>query len=342
MRWYKNMRNFGHGVIVGFLCFAIVACVSTGSRQSKQDFVVSVHTPEGPPAPMALALAKSVVLELARRGYAASLAGDGKGVNASDFVLKGQAETLDASHAPRVASVSWVLLDRDHEEIAFLRQSVNGSADAWAYGSPAMIRVIGEETAANLSPFLGDLPLSQANQQDKKVSDNVELSLDYLIVGQGSTNPAVPETPTASTVAPLPTPPSPPPPVSTNETGERSFGLWIDMVTGAPGNGNEALTVALIDMLEGLELPFARTPGMASHFIQGVVDVAVRDATTEHVTIVWVVRDPSGKEIGRVTQRNDVARGVLYQAWQDTAKFAAKGGVEGIAAILERDLGKQP
>ncbi|MBT4889782.1 MAG: hypothetical protein HON65_09540 [Rhodospirillales bacterium] len=321
------MKNFSHVVIVAFLGFALASCASVKTQQSAPPPSVSVNLPNGPPAPMALALARSVVLELKRWGYASHLAGEG----AADFVLRGKAEELDASQAPRVATISWVLLDQTQEEVGFLHQSVNGSPDAWAYGSPAMIRIIGEETAANLSPFLGELPNVQAQQeaQPEQQDDKVVLSLDTVNDKESQTEPDV---------TPLPSPPNPPAPVSSGNTGERQFGLWIDMVTGAPGNGNEALTVALIDMLEALELPFAKTPGMASHYIQGVVDVAVRDATTEHVTIVWVVRDPAGDEIGRVTQRNDITRGVLHQAWQDTAKYAAQGGVEGIAAILERDL----
>lgn len=290
---------------------------------------------------MAKALNKSVVRELIRRGYSA-VASEDKTNRKKGFDLTGQTEVLDGSHAPRVAAISWVLLDQDQNEVAFLRQSVQGSRDAWAYGSPSMIKAIGEETAANLSPFLGGpkLMIVEIVQQNQEPAEQIEIVETPIVA------PSTVQTTSVPLELLLPAPPLPPPlklppaPValSAEDVAKRPFGLWIDEVTGAPGDGNRSLTYALIDMLAVMELPFARTPGIASHYIQGVVDVVALDATTEHVTIIWVVKGPGGEEIGRVTQRNDIARGTLHQAWRDTANFTAQGGVEGIAAILERDL----
>jgi len=71
------------------------------------------------------------------------------------------------------------------------------------------------------------------------------------------------------------------------------------------------------------------------------VDVSVLDATTEHVTILWVVSNAEGKELGRITQRNDIARGTLHQNWGKTAQYAAMGGADAVLAIIERDLTKE-
>ncbi len=352
------------------LSFGLVSCVSnqTIKQEAQPEPLVSVYEPVGPPPPMAKALAISVVKELTKRGFPAQLA-DPSLSNNPGYDLTGTAETLDPANAPRVAAISWVLMGEDQVEIAFLRQSVNGSADAWAYGSPPLIQTIGAETAANLSPFLrGPEPPIRSETTTASLpqptKDTTTYSLEEFFPKTPSQTPdqtpgqtpdqitqpqQQKQQPTSAELTEqtsvLPPPPAaPPPPVNSANSpvdGKvRQFGVWVDEVSGAPGDGNRALTLALIDRLDFIELPFARTPSLASHYIQGVVDVAVKDASSEHVTIIWVVLNAVGEEIGRVSQRNDIVRGTLHQAWSDTAKFAAEGGVEGISAILERDLNK--
>lgn len=303
---------------------------------------------------MAGLLAQSVVDALIRRGYAArveSAASTGK-TNA-DFHISGTAEALDAIHAPTVAALRWVLLDGTGREVAYLTQGVRGSPESWTYGSPAMLRIVGEEAAADFSAFLGQPPNAPAVMvvADQSGDSSVESSGESPSIPLGQINDdSMPEAPlnasattsTSTSVSPsLPTPPIPPPlPVTSGRSNMRDFGLWLDEVTGAPGDGNEALTQAIYGDLTRSKLPFAMTPGLASHYLQGVVDVAVLNASQEHVTIVWVVSNADGDEIGRVTQRNDIARGSLHGEWGDTAVYAARGGFEGVLSILERDLEK--
>lgn len=284
---------------------------------------VVILAPEGPADPMADALATAVADALVRRGYEARFAdaGNVQGMNA-DMVVSGRAEALDSTHAPTVAALYWILRNGTGREIAYLTQGVRGNPTSWEYGSPELLNIVGEEAAADLSVFLGDPPRPPIMAATVLPEDNPEV---------------IPETPTV--VAPVPAPPAPPPlPATDNSTIKRNFGLWLDEVTGAPGNGNAALTQAIYEGLRKNKLPFAMTPGLASHYVQGVVGVEELSATTEHITIVWVVSNAGGKEIGRITQRNDISRGSLHGEWGDTAYYVAQGGLEGVLAILERDL----
>ncbi len=129
-----------------------------------------------------------------------------------------------------------------------------------------------------------------------------------------------------------------PAPVSRVDRRIAGLGVWIDEVTGAPGNGNRALTRALRRELEATSLPIAISVGAASHFIQGVVDVRVKDATSEHVSIIWIVLDSDGKELGRVSQDNTIPRGILHEDWGDIARYAAVGGADGVLSIIEYDI----
>jgi len=336
--------------------FGVMACVPNADRPVTATLEgdaaggVVIRSPKGPPGPMADLLAQSVAAALVQRGYVAHTEAEVVMNNAAAaYYVSGTAEAMEPVHAPTVAALHWILYDGTGKEIAYLTQGVRGNPDSWAYGSPAMLRIVGEEAAVDFSPFLGSPP----NIPVASVAVRQPVSGD----GTASTEPESQPQSQAQQLArinddgvltaqqpvialpPLPAPPTPPPlPVTTGLSGKRAFGLWLDEVTGAPGNGNAALTQAIYTDLKSHELPFALTPGLASHYIQGVVDVAVRSATQEHVTIVWVVSNAEGDEIGRVSQRNDIVRGSLHGDWGETAVYAAHGGLEGVLAILERDL----
>ena len=111
--------------------------------------------------------------------------------------------------------------------------------------------------------------------------------------------------------------------------------LWVDEVTGAPGDGNRALTREIIRLIGDSGLMFARSPGTADYFVTAIVDVSVIDTQREIVEIVWRVTDRGGIEIGQISQRNEVPRGMLHREWGETAHFVALGGFEGVLAILD-------
>ncbi|MEQ8665678.1 MAG: hypothetical protein RIC16_08125 [Rhodospirillales bacterium] len=111
--------------------------------------------------------------------------------------------------------------------------------------------------------------------------------------------------------------------------------LWVDEVSGAPGDGNKALTRELIQLIDQAGLTFARSPGLADYFVTAIVDVSVIDNQREVVEIVWRMTDSAGTEIGQISQRNEVSRGLLHQDWGDTAFYVARGGLEGVFAILD-------
>ena len=205
-----------------------------------------------------------------------------------------------------------------------------------------MLQTIGHETAADLSPFLGQPSIvAHTSDQTPEPAPVPEEEVTEQLASSADLVPLVANQNTATQYPAVPPPVVPSLPIAGANPGFVDFGIWVDDVTGAPGDGNNALTRALLYELKRAALPFAMTAGTASHFVQGVVDVSVLDATTEHVTILWVVSNAEGKELGRITQRNDIARGTLHQNWGKTAQYAAMGGADAVLAIIERDLTKE-
>ena len=55
------------------------------------------------------------------------------------------------------------------------------------------------------------------------------------------------------------------------------------------------------------------------------------------VQIDWNVKDPQGKRLGTVTQKNEIAAGSLDSSWGRTADAAAAAAAQGILKLLPRN-----
>ena len=55
------------------------------------------------------------------------------------------------------------------------------------------------------------------------------------------------------------------------------------------------------------------------------------------VQIDWNVKDPDGKRLGTVTQKNEIVAGSLDGNWGRTADAAASAAAQGILKLLPRN-----
>jgi nucleoside-triphosphatase THEP1 len=93
-------------------------------------------------------------------------------------------------------------------------------------------------------------------------------------------------------------------------------------VTGATGDGNTSLKDALTEELSG------------AYRVEGAVALSPAKDGKQSIHIEWTVRDPSGKKIGTVSQRNEIPAGALDGKWGVTAKAAAGEAAWGIAKLI--------
>jgi len=105
-------------------------------------------------------------------------------------------------------------------------------------------------------------------------------------------------------------------------------------VAGAPGDGEEALAASLSRKLAAIGLAPATAFQVDVYEVQGTVRVAPAAKGKESVTIVWVVLDPDGQQLGVVRQMRDVRKGSLDKRWGPAADAAAEAAASDIAALL--------
>ena len=68
--------------------------------------------------------------------------------------------------------------------------------------------------------------------------------------------------------------------------------------------------------------------------VQGTVAMGPVKDGKQSIHIEWTVRDPAGKKLGTVSQKNEIPEGSLDGAWGKTAEQAAGAAAQGIVRLL--------
>ncbi len=112
--------------------------------------------------------------------------------------------------------------------------------------------------------------------------------------------------------------------------------LLVRSVRGAPGDGNQALTRAVIEALRATDVSVTEDPRQAAFILDGVVNVSpigkddVRGM--EKVVIEWTVKTIKGREVGKSSRRITVPGGSIDLAW---GRIALQSGIDVVADIEE-------
>lgn len=129
-----------------------------------------------------------------------------------------------------------------------------------------------------------------------------------------------------------------------NSLVNRVAKLFVPIVTGAPGDGDTALTRMIRTDLAQLGPLVQLTPDGADFIVTGKVTVTPLPGAQQQVEIAWTVTWPSGKVLGKVSQLNSVPAGTLDMYWGDVASAVAQEASGGINAVVEHfiDSDKNP
>ncbi len=127
---------------------------------------------------------------------------------------------------------------------------------------------------------------------------------------------------------------------STPSPNEKKQGVAIKsvavpLVRGADGKGNVELTEAMRQVLRDAGWPVVKAPAANALTIRGKVKTAAANGATQNVKLSWVVTTPDGKNLGEVSQSNDVPAGSLQQGWGENARFATEAAAEGIFKLIQ-------
>jgi hypothetical protein len=108
----------------------------------------------------------------------------------------------------------------------------------------------------------------------------------------------------------------------------------VPTVVGAPGDGSTSLTAAIQRELAGKGVAISDRPTTVAYRVEGTVTVGQARDGKQPVHIEWLVRDPQGKKLGTVSQKNEIPEGSLDGRWEKTAEQAAGAAAQGIVKLL--------
>lgn len=241
-----------------------------------------------------------------------------------DFTLRGYVVASRDKSSVKVSYI-WDLTDPAGKRVNRItgeELTPAGTAkDPWTSVTAALTQTIADKTSASLSGWLA---------ANRPTGTPIAAAPAQSAPGLGAPPPAQP--------APIAAAPAVQP-VATNPTSTASLGspggvtAVVPSVAGAPGDGSSALSSALQRELSRQGVTLANRPG-STYRIEGKVALGAPNSGKQSIQIDWVVRDPQGKSLGTVSQKNEIPAGSLDGAWGNTADAAAGAAAQGILKLL--------
>ena len=117
--------------------------------------------------------------------------------------------------------------------------------------------------------------------------------------------------------------------------------VMVAMVTGAPGDGNQALSRLLRDKLAALG-PLVQESAIGADFtVQCKVDDVPTGPQTRRIEIVWMVFNARNEDVGQIVQLNEVPTGTLDRNWGDVAVVVTEEAAAAIRDVILTQSGRR-
>lgn len=206
--------------------------------------------------------------------------------------------------------------------------------DPWSAVTPQVGEKITSKTATNLAGWLPTVSSGSPAAGPAAPTSGATPNNGNIPMAAASPPPAGPAgaTTTPSVAA------GPVSPTATGSIGrEGSISALVPTVTGAPGSGSVDLTNAVQRELAKSGVSLAAAGGQA-YRIEGRVIVGQAAGGKQPIEIEWQVKDPTGKKLGTVSQKNNVTAGSLDGPWGKTADMVAEAAVKRIVELLPNQV----
>lgn len=199
------------------------------------------------------------------------------------------------------------------------------------------------------APVGGDSLVTPPWQTMVRAGPDAAKDIDYETLDGVAQPPTTPPGGVAAPGLPDPTPPAgadasapsspggkPAPDATAKATGTVISAVAVVPVTGGSAQGSKDLTLAMRKVLRDAGWPVVEAPAPNALTIKGDVKLDAAEGSKQAVHISWVVSSPAGKNVGQVSQNNDVPAHSLDAAWGQTADMAAQAAADGIFKLIEK------
>jgi hypothetical protein len=119
-----------------------------------------------------------------------------------------------------------------------------------------------------------------------------------------------------------------------NSLENRPPRVFLGTISGAPGDGDNALMLAMRRDLPGSDTEMVSDPASADFTVTGHVKTQPDENKQILVELDWVVQDSSERKIGQVTQLHDLSPRDIEPYWGDVAAAAAAEAAAGVNEVI--------
>lgn len=204
------------------------------------------------------------------------------------------------------------------------------SKDPWSAVTPQVVDTISSKTAGSLATWLptqsavasGGAATPTASMAGTPPPSN---SSSVVAVSSSSPPPSASAAPSAAGG-----------PTTGSIARSGPVSAMVPSVTGAPGDGSVALTSAIQRELTRSGVALTTSPSGQTYRVEGKVAVGQAQNGKQPIQIDWDVKDPQGKKLGTVSQKNEIPQGSLDGSWGKTADAAASAAAQGILKLLPK------
>lgn len=193
--------------------------------------------------------------------------------------------------------------------------------DPWSALTPEVSQRIADKTASSLATALASL--SPAGAGSAGASPPVGVGASRVTTGSTTPNatPVAAANPGASDRGPA---------------GSTAAATMVPSVTGAPGDGNDALGAAMRQEMQQAGFA-AAAAGQRAYTVAGKVTMGPVKDGKQPIKIDWRVTDPGGALLATVTQNNEIQAGALDGPWGNIASDAAQGAAARIKQLIDEN-----
>jgi len=330
-------------VVIALACSLLLAgCISTPKpfehyskdddafRPMRDQAEVSVAGPANMPAVMAERVAAALAIELQSYNIVAAVQ-----PSPAPLRITGAMRTRDAPMGTGIEiEIEWLLQGKGSTpEGPAISRTVTQSQD-FAEASDRLVSRIAQQAAPRIATLMGKPPTFEARSPGQIAAGanlpqaEVEGPVQPATVANaapGATGSAAPS-PSAATQAP--------------SANQQQIKVVVAPVEGAPSDGNRQLFSGMRRALGSSKIVVTDAGGSDVFAVAGKVKLTSIDDRQGRLEVTWVLKDPSGNEVGKVDQSNPVPLAATRGSWAGFGDIVAQAAVEGILELLEKALGK--
>jgi hypothetical protein len=329
-------------VVIALACLLLAGCFSTPKpfehasesdvafRPKRDAIEVVIATPANMPAQMANRVAAALAIELQAYNIVA-----GVQPTQAPLRLASAMSTRDATLGTGIEiEIEWFLLGKGKTiEGPAVSKTVTQPQD-YAEASDRLVSRIAQQAAPRIATLMGKPPTFEARSPGQ--------------VAAGLFMPPSPPTEPPPVQAAAAQPgekagPPPPPPsaaAAAPNAAQRQIRIAVAPVEGAPSDGNRQLFGGMRRALGSSKIVVMDSAGADTFTVVGRVKLTPIDDTKGQLEVTWFLKDPSGKEVGKIEQSNPVPMAAARGSWAGFGDIVAQAAVEGVLELLDKALSK--